>query len=72
MSGLRYVRNRVHHQWADAMVTDNGLIVTFPVTFSSRIWRSGDDLPTPANARKEAEGKAAYVRTSPGSQSRTR
>src|ERR1700735_1891342 len=32
MSGLRYVRNRVHHQWADALITDRvsgGL--TFPV-----------------------------------------
>jgi hypothetical protein len=69
MSGLRYVRNRVHHQWADALVTDRvsgGL--TFPLTFhatfgavSAWVWRSADHLPTPSNVTKEAPGRDAYT-----------
>jgi hypothetical protein len=69
MQGLRYVRNRVHHQWADALVTDkatSGLTfpMTFPATFgpvSSWAWRSADDLPTPSNEAKEAPGREAYT-----------
>jgi hypothetical protein len=56
MSGLRYVRNRVHHQWADALVTDEGLTlpVVLPATFSAYVWRPACDLPTPPNEGREA------------------
>ena len=69
MSGLRYARNRVHHQWADALITDRiagGLTfpITFPVTFgavSAWVWRPADDLPKPSNEDKEAPGREAYT-----------
>ncbi len=62
MQGLRYARNRVHHQWADALVTTDGLMfpVVFPVRFRSWVWRSAEDLPTPSNEAKEAAGRKAY------------
>jgi hypothetical protein len=68
MSGLRYTRNRVHHQWADALDTTRrtgGLTfpITFPATFgsvSAWVWRPADDLPTPSNQTKEAVGRHAY------------
>jgi hypothetical protein len=63
LDGLRYARNRVHHQWADAIVTERGL--TFPLRFdatlSNWVWRPVDDLPTPSNAGREAHRRRAYV-----------
>jgi hypothetical protein len=48
MAGFRFVRNRVHHQWADALVLVDGGI-TFPITFPARFsewhWRLADELP---------------------------
>jgi hypothetical protein len=63
MSGLRYARNRVHHQWADALVMEGGLTfpVTFPVTFSAFVWRPACDLPTPPDEGREAPGRTAYA-----------
>jgi hypothetical protein len=68
MSGLRYVRNRVHHQWADALVTDGGLTlpVTLPARFSAYVWRPACDLPKPPNEGREAPGRTAYARALAG------
>jgi len=75
MGGLRYARNRVHHQWAAALDMEkagrSGLTfpVSFPVTFravSAWIWRAVEDLPTPSNEGREAKGKAAYTKALDG------
>lgn len=68
MSGLRYVRNRVHHQWADALVSRDvrgGL--TFPMSFPASfgyvvrwIWRDLDELPSAPDVPREAPGREAY------------
>ncbi len=62
MQGLRYARNRVHHQWADALVTTDGLTfpIVFPARFRSWVWRRVEDLPTPPDEAREASGREAY------------
>lgn len=74
MSGLRYVRNRVHHQWADALVSravQGGL--TFPVSFPASfgtvvrwVWRDLNELPTAPNVPRETPGRDAYGTTLAG------
>jgi hypothetical protein len=68
MGGLRYVRNRVHHQWADALVVDGGLPfpINLPATFSAFLWRPASDLPTPPNEGREAPGRTAYAKALAG------
>jgi hypothetical protein len=68
MSGLRYVRDRVHHRWADALVSRDvrgGL--TFPMSFPASlgtvvrwVWRDLNELPTAPNVPREAPGREAY------------
>jgi len=49
MDGVRFARNRVHHQWADAIyLNESGgrtYPMTFPVFFSTWRWRPLSDLP---------------------------
>ncbi len=68
MQGLRYARNRVHHQWADALVTTDGLTfpIVFPATFRSWAWRCVEDLPTPRDEVREASGREAYSKALAG------
>jgi hypothetical protein len=64
MQGLRYARNRTHHQWADAFVETPGFSspIGSPVRSSSWAWRPIEHLPTPSNPAKEAPGREAYAR----------
>jgi hypothetical protein len=41
VKGVRFARNRVHHQWADAlqMTTGTAFPLTFPMTFMEWRWR---------------------------------
>jgi hypothetical protein len=50
LDGLRYARNRVHHQWADAVAVRDG----------AWVWRSVDELPTPTKVQEDRRGRAAY------------
>jgi hypothetical protein len=61
--GLRWVRNRVHHQWADALVTDRGLAfpMALPAAFSNWLWRDADDLPEAPEEKEDLKGREAYV-----------
>jgi len=63
MSGLRYARNRVHHQWADALILEEGRRYphTSPRMFFSWVWRQADELPTPPDEGREAPGREAYT-----------
>ena len=51
--GMRFARNRVHHQWADALYVATGASfpLTFPATFFEWCWRKG--LPEGGNRRDE-------------------
>jgi hypothetical protein len=56
MAGLRYARNSVHHQWADALRLDEGGVsfpLEFPVRFSDWYWRR--EIPPPRNRKGELE-----------------
>ncbi len=68
MRGLRYARNRVHHQWADAVDTRDGLTfpIVFPARFRSWVWRSADDLPAPPEGASDPEGREAYSKALAG------
>ena len=68
MQGLRYARNRTHHQWADAIVMTNGLSgpLVSPIRSRSWVWRDVEQLPTPSNPGKEAPGCEAYARALAG------
>jgi len=68
MQGLRYARNRTHHQWADALGTADGrnYPMVYPMRFRSWVWRDVEQLPTPSNARKEAHSREAYAKALAG------
>jgi hypothetical protein len=61
MAGVRFVRNRVHHDWADAFWfnEEGGLTfpMTFPVTFSTWRWRALSELPI---GKKDDHGQDVY------------
>ena len=44
---LRFVRNRVHHQWAVAIYWKDGAVfpIKFPTPWHEWLWRSRGDLP---------------------------
>lgn len=67
--GVRWARNRVHHQWVDAVALDDGgvqLPVTLPTGFFEWAWRPAADLPLGENDRD----RDAYKRTLEGTPAR--
>jgi len=50
VSAVRFVRNRVHHQWADALYEDTGGYGPDPM-FDEWKWRPSDQLPTGSDDR---------------------
>lgn len=63
VAAVRFARNRIHHQWSDALRLDNGgfmLPMTFPLVFFEWVWRDGADLP--AAERPDRKGEVAYDR----------
>lgn len=62
MSGLRYARNRVHHQWADALRELGGETDGRRDESAALLWRGSDALPTPTTKRGDAAGRDAYER----------
>lgn len=61
MSGLRYVRNRVHHQWADAMIEQEpNPSESGPIWIDIWGWRPINELPSPSGGREDPDGRAAY------------
>jgi hypothetical protein len=56
LAAVRYVRNRVHHQWANALrpELESGGVLPFPGY--AWVWRELTDLPSPApNRSSDAE-----------------
>ncbi len=61
MAGVRFARNRVHHQWSDALrLDDRGFVlpVTLPTGFFEWCWRDLADLP--AGKRGDPNGELVY------------
>jgi hypothetical protein len=55
LGGVRYARNRVHHQWSDAMTS------TFrPTEFVPWMWRPEAELPQ--GDEPDPRGEASYVK----------
>lgn len=64
IAGLRFARNRVHHQWADAVEFRDGIPfpIPFPIAFFRWHWRQAEVLPKPADPRhNDAAGERAYI-----------
>jgi hypothetical protein len=73
MQGVRYVRNRVHHQWAAALVGRDvpaprvivaggavrSRVIGPPVVFDW-FWKPAAELPLPSLRRPDRKGRAAY------------
>ncbi len=61
MSGVRFARNRVHHQWADALLLVDGIPfpIPFPIPFFGWQWRPADKLPSGRNSRN-TKGEDVY------------
>ncbi len=59
MAGLRFARNRVHHNWADALELRDGFTfpLRFPIAFVTWEWRDLADLP---RDRPDAPGEEIY------------
>jgi hypothetical protein len=66
MSGVRFARNSVHHQWSDALELDErgrSYPRTYPVVFFEWRWRPASDLPEPEERHQDKwwkEGKEVY------------
>ena len=56
---VRFARNRVHHQWADALVLTDGFTfpATFPIAFHEWRWRPSSELPV---GRSDQDRQARY------------
>jgi hypothetical protein len=71
--GLRWVRNLVHHQWADALESSDVLIprvvrasghsqIVGPIVVLDWFWRPVERLPEPdKRSRHEPEQREAYI-----------
>ena len=62
LSGVRWARNRVHHDWSDALVlSEEGMQfpMRFPTTFFEWVWRNVEALP-PAG-KPDPEGEKVYA-----------
>ncbi len=46
VKGVRFARNRVHHQWADALWLSHGAELPRQIPFSLTEWRWRTDLPS--------------------------
>jgi hypothetical protein len=63
MRGVRFVRNRLHHDWAEALDVDErgrSYPKTYPVRYFEWIWRPADELPPPH--RSEFQGNEEVYR----------
>jgi hypothetical protein len=68
LGGVRYARNRVHHQWADALREDrDGSPSVLPFTMTGLVWRDLTELPIPTKPGAESSGRSAYQRYLEGS-----
>lgn len=67
MSGVRWVRNSVHHQWSDALAVVDGVgdPVRDPITSFQWAWRPAADLPEPEQPDRH-DNLAAYTRVLEG------
>jgi hypothetical protein len=62
MAGVRFARNRAHHQWSDALRLDGGgfqFPLSFPLNFWEWVWRPASELP---EGRPDPDGEAIYIR----------
>jgi len=60
MGGVRFARNRVHHQWSDALALDDGhrqYPRSYPLVYFEWVWRPASELPV---GRADAAGEAVY------------
>ena len=60
VAGVRFARNRIHHQWSDALRLDAGgaqFPIRFPMTFAEWVWRDASQLP---EGRPDPDGEARY------------
>lgn len=70
MAGVRFARNRVHHQWADALcLDDNGFTSPVSSPLMSFEWRWRDLAELPAG-KPDPNGEAIYERHLAGSPTR--
>lgn len=63
LQALRAVRNRVHHQWADAVRLDREGCQyprRYPLRYFEFVWRNLAELPTPSGQHLRPEGDEAY------------
>lgn len=63
MRGIRYARNAVHHQWADALEvvpSDDAPMRRYPARPHEWLWRNADELPRPPEGKEGREGEAVY------------
>jgi hypothetical protein len=60
MQAVRYARNRVHHQWADAWWLREGPQTVLPFRGAVWCWRPVDELPPPLSRRGDIGGREGY------------
>ena len=60
MAGVRYARNRAHHQWADALALEEGARQyprSYPLAYFEWVWRSPSELPA---GKRDDAGATLY------------
>ena len=61
LRGVRWARNAIHHDWADALRLDERgrrYPKTYPNVYFEWVWRPTDELP--ASERSDVDGEAVY------------
>lgn len=58
--GVRYARNRVHHQWANALQSEIESSSVLPFKGRTWVWRELEDLPSPSPGRSTEQDQDIY------------
>ena len=70
MGGVRFARNRVHHQWAEAVVMDEGgrrYPRRYPLRYHEFPWRPIAELPRPRSSSSRLPAASSSTQDSPTS-----
>lgn len=73
LKAIKYIRNRVHHQWTDALILSTkgmALPAELPAAFHEWLWKSLDKVPKPDKGFADPTGEKSYKKLLEGKPAR--